>query len=137
MRKFKRSINIIIVMFFSLLYLPCMMKYVDFFEIISQRAYEVDYAQDLILTTEYLICIIVLELLLVAVVIPPDFDYVINVTDSYIIFSFDKEDKRKIDKKFKISRKKRHYILLDDGVSKIRIVYNKEVLQFLEEVKES
>ena len=65
---------------------------------------------------------------------PPDFEYFINVSKDWVFFEFSQEDHRMITKHFIISSKKRHYIVLDDGLSRICIAYNKEVLQFLKEI---
>ena len=84
---------------------------------------------------------LVLQLLffLVATIIadsamPPDFEYFINVSKDWVFFEFSQEDHRMIAKNFIISNKTRHYIILDDGLSRICIAYNKEVLQFLKEI---
>lgn len=66
--------------------------------------------------------------------VPPDFKYFINVSRDWVIFEISEEDHRRIDRNFIISSKKKHYIVLDDGFSRIRIAYNKEVLQFLNEI---
>lgn len=68
-------------------------------------------------------------------ILPPDFNYLIKVDDTYIIFEMDEEDHRRINKNFTISIKTRRYMVLTDGVSRIKIAYNKEVLEFLEEIK--
>jgi len=66
--------------------------------------------------------------------LPPDFNYLINVTNDCIIFEMAEEDHRRIDKNFTIISKGKHYIVMDDGFSRICIAYNKEVLQFLNEI---
>lgn len=66
--------------------------------------------------------------------VPPDFNYFIRVSNDWVIFEFSEENHRRIDKNFIISSQGIHYIVLDDGFSRMRIAYNKEVLQFLNEI---
>ena len=66
--------------------------------------------------------------------VPPDFKYFIRVSNDWVIFEISEEDHRRIDRNFIIASQKRHYVVLDDGFSRIRIAYNKEVLQFLNEI---
>ena len=82
---------------------------------------------------ELVLFLVVLGMLLL--IIPPDFEYSIRVLDDSIVIENSEEDYRRIDKTFNIISKKRHYLVLDDGFSRIRIAYNKEVLQFLNEIK--
>lgn len=79
-------------------------------------------------------CLFLLVFVIAEVTLPPNFKYIINVTNDCIIFEISQEDHRRIDKNFTIVNKGKHYMVLDDGISRIRIAYNKEVLQFLKEI---
>ena len=78
--------------------------------------------------------IFVVCLIAIFIIVPPDFKYFINIADDCIIFEMNENDHRRIGRDFKIVSKKMHYIILDDGFSRIRIAYNRKVLQFLEEI---
>jgi len=75
-----------------------------------------------------------MALFAILIVTPPDFEYFIRFSGDWVVFEFSDEDHRKIDKNFAIVSQKRHYIVLDDGFARIAIAYNKEVLQFLNEI---
>jgi len=73
--------------------------------------------------------------LTVSLIMPPDFEYTIRLSNDGVIFEFFDEDYRKISKNFSIIRRTGRYIVLYDGFSRMRIPYNEEVIQFLDEIK--
>lgn len=128
MRKFKRCLgNVFIVILF-----------VDLFQlviacIVRRNLWNITVTPS---DVKFLIieCIIPVLVLILFFISPPDFDYLINVGDTYIIFEMSEEDHRRINKNFTISIKTRQYLVLTDGVTRIKIAYNKEVLKFLNEI---
>lgn len=91
-----------------------------------------DYLQD---KSFFKCCLIFVIFLLSAFILRPDDKYTIKLLDTVIIFEFSNDDRRIISKSFTIAKKTRNHIILDDGFSRIKIAYNKKVLEFLEEVQ--
>lgn len=74
-------------------------------------------------------------MLLAFVITPPNMDYTIIRAENYMVFKMNEDDKRRLGRNFDIVSKTRNYLTLDDGISRICIPYNKEVVQFLEEIQ--
>lgn len=133
MRKFKRSIHSIVTSILLVIFIFSLIEMVL-----------VGYAEgnlfvgDTLTPTEFklaLQCYFFLAMWGISLfIIPPDFNYFIRVFDDRVIFEISEEDHRRINRNFVIVSKKRHHIVLDDGFSRICIAYNKEVLQFLNEI---
>ena len=121
MRKFKRSTNIIVTVILFLIFIYYVVK---FNYLIGTYGYAslADIAKILFFLAALGIAVVVL---------PPDFKYLIKSEDDYIIFEMDEDDHRRINKNFCMVSKGRHYLVLDDGFSRIKIAYNKDVLNFL------
>lgn len=131
--KFNRSIQSIILGTF----LPIIIFFITV--ILSEIAKVNIYEDEVTLTptgVNFLIMFFLFGVLFVLLksIVPPDFKYFINIADDCIIFEMNENDHRRIGRDFKIVSKKMHYIILDDGFSRIRIAYNRKVLQFLEEI---
>ncbi len=130
MRKFKRSIRFIVT--------AILLGIILFYLIIQIECAEGNLCGDTLTSTEFnlvvqcLFCLVVL--VIVTLTMPPDFQYCIRVSNDWVIFEISEKDHRRIDRNFIITSQKRRYIVLDDGFSRICIVYNKEVLQFLNEI---
>lgn len=82
------------------------------------------------------LCLLGLTILIITVmaILPEDFNYYIRTRDSRIIFEMSKYDHRPLNYNFCIS-KNWYCIILDDGFSKIKIAYDKDVLKFLDEIQ--
>ena len=93
-----------------------------------------DYMQDKLY---FKLCLIFVIFLLSAFILRPDDKYTIKLLNTDIIFEFSNDDRRIISKSFTIAKKTRNYIILDDGITRIKIAYNKEVLEFLEEIQKN
>ena len=132
MRKFKRSTHSIVT---SILLLIVLFYLIRMFQV---GCAEKNLFGDTLTPTEFKLvvqCLFFLAAWAIALVtVPPDFKYFISVSNGWVIFEISEGDHRRIDRNFIITRPKRHYIVLDDGFSRIRIAYNKEVLQFLNEI---
>ena len=74
------------------------------------------------------VCVIAIFML------PPDFEYSIVLVNDWIVFRFSSEDNRILGRNFNITSKSKNYILLDDGISIIKIEYSQDVLNFLNEI---
>lgn len=127
MRKFKRSIqsnlNVIIG-------LPLILGILSFWV-----AYLFgDTLPPAFITLSVVMLILGLLVIIVDFALLPDFEYSIRVQNDIIIFEMDEEDHRRINKSFTIVSKDRKHLVISDGISRIRIAYNKEVLDFLNEI---
>ena len=117
-RKFKRSIFSILLIIYWILFCPWVL---------------------LILLLDSLpfyifSCFFALVWLIFFVITPPDFKYSIKVYDDWIIFEFSEEERQRLDRNnLSISRPKRKYLVLDDGINKMKIPYSKDVFQFLKD----
>lgn len=71
--------------------------------------------------------------------IPPDFKYTIRVIEDegkeFFIFENGNDDHRRLSTKFEITAKNYKYMTLDDGYARVRIAYDKSVVEFLNGVK--
>lgn len=121
MRKFKRSTNIIVTVILFLIFIYYVVKFNYLIETYGYASLA-DIAK---------ILFFLAALGIAGVVLPPDFKYLIKSEDDYIIFEMDEDDHRRINKNFCMVSKGRHYLVLDDGFSRIKIAYNKDVLNFL------
>ena len=132
MRKFKRSTHFIV----TSILLGIVLFYL--IEIFQVGCAEGNLSEDTLTPTNFKLvgqCLFFLAAWAIALfTVPPDFKYFIRVSNDWVIFEISEEDHRRIDRNFIIASQKRHYILLDDGFSRIHIAYNKEVLQFLNEI---
>ena len=117
-RKFKRSIFSILLIIYWILFCPWVL---------------------LILLLDSLhfyifSCFFALAWLIFFVITPPDFKYSIKVYDDWIIFEFSEEERQRLDRNnLSISRPKRKYLVLDDGINKMKIPYSKDVFQFFKD----
>ena len=134
MRKFERSIHIYLSSILLAIFLV-------FLRIIFQAGHTEGNSFVVVITLRnFIIPLVPLFFFLVAwaiakYTIPPDFNYTIRLSNDEVIFEFSDEDYRKINKNFSITRRTGRYIVLYDGVSRMRIPYNEEVIQFLNEIK--
>lgn len=132
MRKFKRSTHSIVT---SILLGIVLFYFIRMFQV---GCAEVNPFGDTLTPTEFKLvvqCFFFIAVWAIALfAVPPDFKYFIRVSNDWVIFEISEEDHRRIDRNFIIASQKRHYIVLDDGFSRIRIAYNKKVLQFLNEI---
>lgn len=123
MRQFKRSSNGIATLIFFVglwILLPILILTISIYPLVLS----------LILI---LYCIV--GILLTCIFLLPDFDYYISFNDYLITFEMSEDDHRVITRSFSIASQTRKKIVLDDGISRIKISYNKEVLEFLNEIK--
>lgn len=81
-----------------------------------------------------LLAIVCVTILVVGMILLPDFDYTITNDDNWIIFEINENDHKELNRKFKIVSKSQTYITLDDGVSTIEIPYNADVYQHLKDL---
>ena len=78
-------------------------------------------------------CSYILAWTIFLVITPADFKYSIEVYDDWIIFEFSEEERQRLDRNnLSIYKSKRKYLILDDGLAKMKILYSNDVLQFLE-----
>ena len=68
--------------------------------------------------------------------LPPNFEYSIQVTNMYIVFCFSEDDCRKLSRNFYIQKNSR-YLILKDEVAVIKIFYDKAVLDFLKNLQQT
>ncbi len=82
--------------------------------------------------------LLLLWLLLYAInkILAPYFSYTICVKSDYIIIKKSKHCHIRLDRPFHISKYSKHYLLLDDGTTRIRLAFTKDSLGFLEEICE-
>ena len=79
-------------------------------------------------------CSYILAWIIFWVITPADFKYSIEVYDDWIIFEFSEEERQRLDRNnLSISRPKRKYLVLDDGINKMKIPYSKDVFEFLKD----
>lgn len=74
-------------------------------------------------------------IVIIMAILPEDFNYSIRGLDSRIIFEMSKYDHRPLNYNFCIQEKNWYCMILDDGFSKIKIAYDKDVLKFLDEIQ--
>ena len=79
-------------------------------------------------------CSYILAWIIFWVITPADFKYSIEVYDDWIIFEFSEEERQRLDRNnLSIYKSKRKYLILDDGLAKMKILYSNDVLQFLKD----
>lgn len=93
-------------------------------------------------TVELIICIVVLVTAVIALCCiemfaPEDFSYIIYTCDDGIVLELSEEDRRILKRTFVEVHKTKKYVLLDDGIARMEIPYNNEVLEYLESLKEN
>lgn len=134
MRKFKRSTHSIVTSILLAIVIFYLMR------MVQAGGAERNLFGDTLTPIEFKLaikCLLFLILYAIALfTVPPDFKYFIMVSNDWVTFEISEEDHRRISRNFIIVSQKRHYIVLDDGSSRIRIAYNKEVLQFLNKINE-
>lgn len=67
-------------------------------------------------------------------ILAPDFTYTICVKPDYIVIKKSKHCHIRLDRPFRISKYSKHYLLLDDGTTRILLAFTKDSLGFLEEI---
>lgn len=90
-----------------------------------------------IVSTDKSLCnmsIVALEIAIIILFMPDDFEYVIKQNGDVILFEFGLDDVRVLKKNFHIFSQKKRYLILEDGNSRIKIAYNSAVLKFLKEL---
>lgn len=123
MRQFKRSSNGI----------ATVICYVGFWILLSILILTPSIDPLVICSILILYCIVFI--LLTCIFLLPDFDYYIRFNDHLIIFEMSEDDHRAITRSFSIASQTRKKIVLDDGIFRTKISYNKEVLEFLNKIK--
>lgn len=130
MRTFKRSTQLFVTLFILAIYLILMLA----LELIISGAIS-SFGDTSPLVLVFLQLISYIALAIVMFEMPPDFNYTIISFNDFIIFEMSKDDHRRINKPFTLS-KDLNYLVLKDGFSRIRIGYNKQVLAFLKEIRD-